>query len=57
MKNRIKGGWCLSPSTTMNSAEEETKAGTIPVLVNPTEFPKMQEAKRKVRYGEPIGVV
>ena len=55
MKSRIKGGSASIPSTTMNSAEEETKAGTIPVLVNSTEFPKMPEAKRKVRYGEPIG--
>ena len=55
MKSRIKGGSASIPSTTMNSADEETKAGTIPVLVNSTEFPKMPEAKRKVRYGEPIG--
>ena len=39
----------------MNSAEEKTDAGIIPVLVNSTEFPKMQEAKKKPPYGEPIG--
>ena len=55
MKSRIKRGLRLSPSTTMNPAEEKTDAGIIPVLVNPTEFPKMQEAKKKIPYGEPIG--
>ena len=54
-KSRIKRGLRLSPSTTMNSAEEKTDAGIIPVLVNSTEFPKMQEAKKKIPYGEPIG--
>ena len=39
----------------MNPTEEETNAGIIPVLVNSTEFPKMQEAKKKVPYDEPIG--
>ena len=55
MKSRIKGGSASIPSTTMNSAEEETKAGSIPVLGNSTEFPKMPEAKRKVQYDKAIG--
>ena len=39
----------------MNPTEEETNAGIIPVLMNSTEFPKMQKAEKKVPYDEPIG--
>ena len=39
----------------MKPTEEESSAGIIPVLVNPTDFPKMQEAKKKIPYDEPIG--
>ena len=44
----------MSSSTMMNPTED-TKVGAIPVLVNSTEFPKMEEAKKRVPYDEPIG--
>ena len=42
-------------SSTMMDSTKDTKVGAIPVLVNSTEFPKMEEAKKKVPYDEPIG--
>ena len=39
----------------MDSTAEETKTGTIPVMMSSSEFPKLQKAEKKVPYDEAIG--